>query len=168
MVLVAMGIVFERYKGLGNVQMHRFNVQTGMFYDCDSDGDLPNVEQPKLTVEQNVMLYGGCVVPYDGKKGTYDWIFDDDFESDIKNMWEICKVNPGLWNAQIGTFSFLSENEKLIVNDLSVFGNKSCIEERMKSQKAKFTWVYGIVRSFLKKGLITDLIDSDDEISFNL
>lgn len=166
LVLVAMGVVFERYRNFGKIQMHRFNIRTGMLYDCDSDGLLPNIEQPKLTVSDNIMLYGGSIVSYNGDKGTYNWIFDEDFEADLKSMWDICKVNPGLWNSQIGTFEFISENNILFDAQLSVSANKNQIEELMKNKKYKFVWVPGIVKAFQKKGLITDLVDSEEVISF--
>ena len=167
LVLVAMGIVFERYRNTNKIQMHRFNIRTGMIYDCDSDGQLPNVEQPMLTVKDNIMLYGGTIVSYNGEKGTYDWTFDDDFESDLKNMWDICKVNPGLWNSQIGTFSFIAESNRLENGELDVCANRTHVEELMKNQKYKFTWVPGIVKAFSKRGLITDVVDSADVISFS-
>ena len=167
LVLVAMGVVFERYRSSGKIQMHRFNIRTGMLYDCDSDGLLPNIEKPKLTVNDNIMLYGGRIVSYNGEKGTYNWIFDDDFESDLKNMWDICKVNPGLWNSQIGTFSFIAESNYLENGELEVSADKTYVEELMKNQKYKFTWVPGMVKAFTKRGLITDVLDSTDVISFS-
>ena len=166
LVLVAMGVVFERYRNTGKIQLHRFNVRTGMIYDCDSDGELPDVEQPKLTVKENIMLYGGSMVSYNGEKGTYDWNIDDDFESDLKNMWEICKVNPGLWNSQIGTLSFMAEKSCADAGQLYVSVKRSHIEEMMKNQKNKFVWVYGLIKAFYRDGLILDIVDDEDDISF--
>lgn len=167
LVLVAMGIVFEKYRNSQKIQMHRFNIRTGMIYDCDGDGQLPNVEQPKLTVKDNIMLYGGTIVSYDGEKGTYDWVFDDDFKSDLKNMWEICKVNPGLWNSQIGMFSVIVENNYAESGDLDVFVNKTYIEELMKNKKCKYMWASGMINTLSKEGLITDVVDTSNEIAFS-
>ncbi|MBQ8762727.1 MAG: DUF1887 family protein [Clostridia bacterium] len=166
LVLVAMGIVFEKYRSTGKIQMHRFNVRTGTVYDCDSDGVLPDTEPPKLTVKDNIMLYGGTVVSYNGNKGTYEWVFDDDFESDLKTMWDICKKNPGLWNSQIGTFSCISETCTKAMSQLEVSANKAHIEEVMNSQKHKYVWVSGLVKNFCRYGLIENLADDDDTVSF--
>lgn len=166
LVLFAMGIVSERYRNTGKIQMHRFNIRSGRVYDCDKDGNLPDIEQPKLTVKDNIVLYGGTIVPYNGKKGTYDWAFDDDFESDLKNMWDICKVNPGLWNLQIGTFAAIAEINDLKEGILDVFAKKDQVEDFMKKQKHKYVWVPGIIDEFKKRGLITDLVDSEDAASF--
>lgn len=161
LVLVAMGIVFERYRNTGKVQIHRFNIGSGRVVDCDKDGVLPDTEQPKLSVEGNIMLYGGCVVPYNGKKGTYNWDFNDDFESDLKVMWEICKTDPGLWNSLIGTLSYMAGDDSA---ELTVSASKTHTKELMKKQK--IAWIPGLMKSFNRCGLITNLVDEDDFVSF--
>lgn len=163
LVLVAMGIVFERYRNTGKVQMHRFNIGTGRVFDCDKDGVLPNTEQPKLSVKDNIMLYGGCMVPYNGKKGTYNWDLNDDFVSDLRVMWDICKTDPGLWNSQIGTLSYMAGTDN---TELAVSASKTYTEELMKRQKHKFSWVPGLMKSFNRCGFITDLVDDEDFVSF--
>lgn len=163
LVLVAMGIVFEKYRNTGKVQMHRFNIGTGRVFDCDKDGVLPDTEQPKLSVKDNIMLYGGCVVPFNGKKGTLDWDFSSDFESDLWVMWEICKTDPGLWNSLIGTLSYMVEADS---TELAVSASKKHTEELMKRQKHKFAWISGLMKSFNRCGFITGLVDEDDYVSF--
>ena len=165
LVLVSMGIVFAKYRGTGKLQMHRINVNTGKIYDCDSDGLLPQADFPTLSVRENVMLYGGCVVPYNGKKGTYNWILDDEFKSDLKNMWSICKKNPGLWNSQTGTLDYMAEKSNAGAA-LSVSVCKSDVEALMKKKKKKYAWVPGLMKAFDRCGLITDFADSDDDVSF--
>ncbi len=167
LVLVAMGIVFERYRNSGRIQMHRFNIRTGAIYDCDSDGLLPNAEQPKLSVKDNIMLYGGCIVSYNGEKGTYDWAFDDDFESDLRKMWDICKINPGLWNSQTGTLSFMAETSGSEEEQLSIRADKHRVRELMANQNRKYVWVPGMVKTLYKQGLITELDDSEEAVSFS-
>lgn len=68
LVLVAMGIVYERYREKKNIQMHRFNIRTGTIHDCDSDGVLPELAPLKLTVKDNIMIYGGDIVSFNGSK----------------------------------------------------------------------------------------------------
>lgn len=167
LVLVAMGIVFEKYRNTGKIQMHRFNIKNGCVYDCDSDGELPDIERPKLTVKENVMLYGGCVVPLEGDKGTYEWIFDDDFEHDLKSMWEICRNNPGLWNAQTATFSYISKIGSKDSSELEFAVPKAHLEEVMKAKKQKFVWLNSITKTFERIGIITDL-QCDDTIAFKI
>lgn len=167
LVLVAMGIVFEKYKNTKKIQMHRFNVKTGVVYDCDSDGVLPDFHQPEITVKDNIMLYGGCIVPYNGDKGTYNWVIDEDFENDLKTMWNICKKNPGLWNSQIGTLSFISKIGETQSSQLDVSVSKAHLQNLMKNQRCKFVWIHGLIESFQKYGLISNLVEDETTISFN-
>jgi len=165
LVLVAMGIVFEKYRGTGKIQMHRFNVRYGTIYDCDSDGELPDIEPLKLTVKDNIALYGGSIVSYNGKKGTYDWNFDDEFESELRVMWEICKKNPGLWNLVTGTLGYMAA-ESDNSNKLEVSVNKNHIEELMKKEKCKYKWSKGIMKAFEQKGFISGLVDAEETAAF--
>lgn len=166
LVLVAMGVVFERYKETNKVQMHRFNIRTGLVYDCDNDGDLPNVKLPVISVADNIMLYGGTIVPYDGEKGTYFWNWNDEFKSDVTQMWEICKVNPGLWNSQVNTFELLYKNYKNDFSEYGVLMNKTKLTERIKAEKGKCSWVLGLIRALCKNKLITNYYDDEEIVSF--
>ena len=97
----AMGIIYERYKENG-IELHQFNINTGKAYDCDLDGTTLSSNLPTMTVRENIVLHGGMVVDSSLRdSGSYDWSLTDDFESDIYRMWDICKVNCGLWNTQI-------------------------------------------------------------------
>lgn len=167
LVLVAMGIVFEKYRSTGKVQMNRFDIKNGTVYDCDSDGNLPDIELPKLTVRENVMLYGGTLVPYNGEKGTFDWNFENGFETDIRTMWEICKKNPGLWNSLTGTLKYMAQESCADTQRLEVYSSKVHIEELMKKDGRKFKWVKGIMQSFVRYGFIRDLVDTDDIAAFS-
>lgn len=166
LILVAMGIVFEKYKNTRKIQMHRVNIKNGNIYDCDNDGISPKAEPPKITVKDNIMLYGGCVVPYNGEKGTYEWKFDIDFEADLKAMWDICKRNPHSWNLLIGTLGYMAKENDTDIRQLSFYADKNYTREAMKCQNLKFTWNKGIMDKFKKHGLITDLSDGDDVVSF--
>lgn len=166
LVLVAMGIVYERYRQEGKIQMHRFNIRTGTIYDCDSDGILPLFDPLKLAVKDNIMLYGGDIVSFDGNKGTYDWNFDGDFELDIRVMWDICKKNPGLWNAQIGTFSYISKFCSTDIFQLKMSASKSYIENIMSINEKKYVWISDLIMAFQRYGLIQNVSDNGDFITF--
>ncbi len=111
--LTAAGIVYERYKDK-NVQLHRFNINNNRIYDCDNDGNVITVnENTRLTVKENVRIYGGEVV--DGKS------FDDFSESDILNIWNICRKNVKAWNAAVGNLKKESGIFKELVKKELVF-----------------------------------------------
>ncbi len=101
--LVAVGIVFEKYRDRG-LQMHRFNIRNNTIVDCDQDGHtIMENEAPALTVEENIRLYGGDIVYEEQReKATCRWDMNGDFRSDIGAMWDICRKDVGAWNAQLG------------------------------------------------------------------
>ena len=60
-LLAAAGVVSERFRDK-NVQMHRFNVKNNTVTDVDADGaTLLSCQAPRLSVEENVRIYGGDV-----------------------------------------------------------------------------------------------------------
>lgn len=100
--LVAAGVVSERFRDK-NVQMHRFNVKNNTVTDVDADGvTLLSCQAPRLSVEENVKIYGGDVKYGNLKRGaTVKWELTDPFKADINAMWDICRRDPRLWNNQI-------------------------------------------------------------------
>ena len=101
LAMTAIGIIYERHKDKG-IELHQYNVNTGKVYDCDLDGTTLSSSLPALTVRENIVLHGGTIVDSSNREsGSYDWSLTEDFENDIYRMWDICKVNCGLWNTQV-------------------------------------------------------------------
>ena len=109
--LVAAGIVLERYRDRG-VQMHRYSVTKNAFIDCDGDEDVIAKSEPvDISVEENIRIYGGDIVYEEQRENTtFRWDMNEEFQSDIRAIWEICRKDVRAWNAQIG---ILKASEKL-------------------------------------------------------
>lgn len=167
LVLVAMGIVYQKYKDEKNIQMHRFSVSSGVITDCDNDGIVPITEQPCLTVEDNIMLYGGAIVPFNGEKGTYRWELDDEFVSDIQVLWGICKKDPGLWNSQLMTLSYMAKQSICEENPLRIHSSKDYVKSAMEANKQNFIWIKNMMKTFERYGFINGLDDENDIVSFS-
>ncbi len=103
-VLIAMGIVFERYRGR-DIQMQYFRVRDNNVIDCDRDGALILEEVPMLDVIECVGLHGG-VAEYE-RFGRDDGGLSEEFCRDIEAMWSVCRRDPGRWNFHAGTVSSL-------------------------------------------------------------
>ena len=97
MILAAMGVIFERYRHRG-IELHQYNVRTGKVYDCDRNGIPAPGACPLLSVEQNILLHGGSVLP-DGPR--MPWPPEESFLPDLRALWEICKSNCSRWNSRI-------------------------------------------------------------------
>ncbi len=96
--LVAVGIVYERFKDVKKINLQRVDVTNGEVTDCDNDGRVIYKGYPKLTVRENVKLYGGDVRFGEDNNFTYEWLINDDFADDVLEMWSICIKDPVLWN----------------------------------------------------------------------
>ncbi|MER2080840.1 MAG: DUF1887 family CARF protein [Ruminococcus sp.] len=150
--LVATGIVFERYRDR-NIQMHRVNLRNGVVTDCDCDGNKPGERKLSLTVEEYIRLYGGSVV-YDDTvpDATFRWKTDREFRKDVGSMWEICRKDPRLWNAQIGVLAAL---QKICGGDgLTAGAPEDEINRYLKQRNAKMIDVRSVFGELERKGLL--------------
>jgi len=164
LVLVAMGIVFQKYSDK-NIQMQRFNIRNSVVTDCDNDGTILYSGIPEVTVEEHIRLHGG-VVRYENENDdrTFQWDLSDDFVNDIEKMWSICRTNPGLWNAQLNV---LEAFEACMVDpSLNVMVNISTIQEHLKYVGVKYVSIKGLLRALDQKHLIYSYADDGQNISF--
>lgn len=150
--LVAIGQIMERYPG--RVQCHRFNLKNNTVLDCDSDGTVCTTGKLALSVEENVDAYGGKIVKEgDGDFFTYDWQFNEAFSREINEMWDICRKNARLWNAQISTLDAMNRmyNPEQTL-ELTVSLGQA--EKALRSRGSKFTYIEWILKALDKAGLI--------------
>ena len=184
--LVAAGIVHERYNG--RVQLHRFNIRNNTLIDCDSEGCIIRSVPLELSVEENVMIYGGRVIYNDEKPNTtYKWNFNDEFRADVHAIWSICKRNASAWNAQANVIAKLcngdkeksalkisakteTPKEKLFVsNDIFLSLEKAGIIKELEiSERLSFTFKNSqIMKCLTKAGQILELIVAVTAIELN-
>jgi len=156
LILVAMGIVFERCRAQGrHLQMHRFNIRNNKIIDCDQDGQTIEKDLLRMTVEENIRINGGDIL-YDDEKenGTHLWTMDEDFRTDIDKMWEICRVNPYQWNTHVGILGtaemFREENEDPLTTEAQL----GSIMFHLEQIGAKFVALQGFLKSLYAAGLV--------------
>ncbi len=102
--LVAVGVILEKYRD--KVDVHRFDINNNTFRDCDSNGCVLKTVPVNLGIDENIRIYGGRVIYTDEKENsTYRWNFTDDFVSDIKAMWDICRKDVRMWNVRTNTIA---------------------------------------------------------------
>lgn len=88
-VLVALGIVYERFPN--RVQIHKINLNTGMFLDMDGDNSHGwDGTVPGLSVENLVRIYGGSVIHSgSAQPGSEDFVWDQKFCKAVRDMWNL-------------------------------------------------------------------------------
>ncbi len=164
--LVAVGIIAERYKDR-HIRMHRFNIVNGAIADCDQDGaTIAESGSVEMSIRENIRVYGGDIVFDDIKKyGTHIWDMNEDFRRDIAAMWDVCRRDVRLWNAQIGVLETVCEASR---SDDPLVAQASVphIKHLLKSSKNKGKWlfVYQLFEELYHRGLLTAYDCNDDEI----
>lgn len=168
LILVAVGIVVTEQKAKGNeINLHRFNVRTNTLLDCDADGTTLAAGSDLLTIDENIRIHGGRVI-YDSEdpEGTFVWDFCDEFRADIDRMWDICKLNPSLWNAQINTLDKVSDllGQKN-TEELHLCASTHSTRSAMAADGDKFVLRPDLLKTLERAGLIENLYITDDEFS---
>ena len=162
--LVAVGMIMEHYKD--RVQCHRFNFRNDVLADCDADGNVCDTGSFDISIEDNISIYGGVMVTDDQRDFyTYPWDINANFEHDIDVMWDICRKNPRLWNAHVGTLGTVCEFLRL-GDALDVTFDKEAMASALKEEGYKFVCVSWIMHELLKHGLIRSLV-MQDTVSFS-
>ena len=157
LVLVAMGIVFERYKHK-KLQMQRFSIVDSVVTDCDNDGNIIYTGRPEISVEELIALHGGAV--RFGDK-TRRWNMTPDFVADIDRMWSICRRDPSAWNSQIAVLNALQTSGLEVSIDLSTIG------KHMDEKGIKKVSIKDLVEKLERNGLIVDLYQGEQFIVFS-
>ena len=167
LVLVAVGMVYQKYKDTHSVQLQRLNVLNGVLTDCDGDGLLNGRGNPALSVEESIALHGG-VVRYegDGHLGTYCWEITRDFEMDVELLWSVCRENPGLWNTQAGVLGGMNAFQMDEDDPLSISAELGELRDYLAARGTQYTAVNELLRFLQTYGLIEDLEDDGNRLIF--
>lgn len=164
-LMLALGIVYARYPEK-HIQIHRFNLRNNVLYDCDKDGNTVYQTSPKLSVEENVKIFGGDVVYGSIDEGnTYEWNLTPDFIRDINLIWSVCRGNVRYWNTVIGIFEAIEAVGSVVCEpSLTTVAKKSTVEAYLTQHRAKYKISKGIIKYLLKYNLLTGFDDSDENV----
>lgn len=161
LVLVAMGIVFQKYQGTKKIQMQRFNLNNGVITDCDGDGNVIYSGVPEVSVAENVQLHGGMIrYETDGND------LSEEFMKDLRNLWSICKKDPKLWNAQINVFEMF-DVLGLDNSSLEVKVNIAKLTEYLRNSGRKNVPIKELLKALAKYNLIYNYSNNNVEIRFH-
>ena len=151
---LALGIVYAQNADK-NIQIHRFNLRNNVLYDCDKDGNTVYKDAPRLTVEENVRIYGGDIV-YGGvrEEQTYLWELSDEFVNDVNLIWSLCRGDSRLWNTQIGVFEAAEAVGSVSEDGLTTIAEVTLLNAYLYKRKASYKLIKGIVAYLSKHGLM--------------
>ena len=77
-----------------NISIIQYDPDSGKLKSLENGKELSDTADPDITIKDIIGLNGGTVLP------DAPWVLDADFCEDIKNVWELCRDNCGLWNRQ--------------------------------------------------------------------
>lgn len=162
MYILALGIVTSRYPDK-NIQIHKFNLRNNAIYDCDTDGVTIFRQTPKLSVDENIRIYGGEVSygTVDEDK-TYRWDMNADFACDLEQMWEICIKSGRAWNVQIGVFAAMEEIGCKSEDGLTLVAPMLAVEKYLHEHSGSYVKDVRILSELQRRGLIPYFSDSDE------
>ena len=160
LVLMAVGIVYQKYHHTHSIQIQRVDVASGRIVDCDNDNVTTFSGKVTLTVDELITLHGGVIVPENPQPApTTD-------ASDINLLWDICKTDSGKWNKFI---SYLNEFRSRGDNgstESTVQLNVSALSGSLKDFSNKYTVIQKYLIQLENAGLIYDFHTSYDRLNF--
>ncbi len=161
--LAAMGIVCERCRDR-DLQLHRFNIRNNTVIDVDQDGKTILTEPaPELTVREMIRIAGGDIVCEEERPGTtHLWEMTPEFREDVNAIWELCRRDMKLWNAQLLVF----EAAEQILRDasaLTVSVPTAVLRRAVEDRGGSFFLQRELMRGLVDAGLLEHL-SCDDEL----
>ena len=145
LVLLAFGIIYERYRSSKDIKLQRF--------------DIPSEDYP-LNVKELISLYGGIVIPEEPQPSVVNAM------EIVDKIWDFARENSSKWNR---TSSFLKELEKKgnqSHEELQFHLNFTKAKHKMENYTFKFVEVSALLRKFESADLISDLMIGQDCISY--
>lgn len=160
LALVAMGIVYERFRDK-NVRLQSFHVRCSEVCDCAADGKELYRGCPSLTVRESIQLHGGMV----RGDGAQDWLLTPEFIADVHAIWAICRQDPKGWNSRMNVLAS-AVARKAAANDLNVALSMSKLRARAKQVKENVTNIGRLLSQLYEAGLIENYSEWGDEITY--
>lgn len=161
LVLAAAGAVYQRMKDNRKLQLQRFDMRTGSFFDCDGDKMARNAPLPQLTVDEMIALRGGSVrYQKRGGMGTEPWDISESLKREVALLWDISRQNPALWNSAVS-----------ILRGLEMQQCRLCVrvsKERLHraASQAEADYILDVLRQLSGSGLLLDFAEDDSQLCY--
>lgn len=160
LVLLAFGMIYERYKNHKSVKMQRFNINTGRIIDCDLDDEVTFEGTFSMDVKELISVYGGIVVPEDPQP-----MVENAMEV-VDKVWELAKTDSTSWNKSISNLKEFERKGKTNEDDLRMELDLKEAKEVIGEYHLKHQAVEKLLKEFYREGLIKNLSIEQDRISY--
>ena len=148
---LALGIVYGRHSDR-KIQIQKIDLRNNKVFDCDKDGITVFDKPPRLTVDENICIYGGAILygNIHEEDKTYRWNMNADFLRDIDLIWGVCKGNVRYWNYQSGIMEAIEEVGTRSADQLQTVASRAAVEHYLAKKRSKYKISKGIF-SYLRR-----------------
>lgn len=154
LLLVAVGMVYERYRHQIPIRLHRFDLHTGKMLDCDGDGKISFSGIPQLSIRDHIALYNGAVV----SSGISGSSITPELKTTVNALWNMSKNDAVHWNKMIGALLQLEKYRSYHPDPLCIQLDLSLSAQQIR----RFQEQKALALSFLK---ILEAVDMISELS---
>ena len=145
LVLLAFGIIYERYKNTKAIQLKRFNVR---------EEDYP------LDVKELISLYGGIVIPEEPQPMIENAL------DEVNKIWNLARRNSSRWNRTHSYFKELERKGERSHDELEMYLNLSEMKKKIVNYDVKFHDTANFLRDLAKSNLMLDVEIKQDILSY--
>ena len=145
LVLLAFGIIYERYKDSKPIKLQRFDVRT---------------EDYPLDVKELISLYGGIVIPEEPQPTVSNAL------EEVDKLWNLARANSSKWNRSNSYFKELERKGERSHDELEMYLDFSEVKTKIDKYESKFRDTISLLKDFEKANLILNLEVGHDTISY--
>ncbi len=149
-MLVAMGVLSRKY----GIPMHTVDPAFHTLSPLDEGMAYPLPRSPRLSVSENITLYGGRIT------GSFTPPPSTDFWADVLDVWSVAKQDCGAWNTAISSLHHFVRPE-----DASVSLSRETVENKLSEKKAEA--LFFVLHALRDVGALTEYAEDSTHISFS-
>lgn len=160
LVLLAFGMIYERYKSIKPVKMQRFNINTGRIIDCDCDDEVTFEGTFTMDVKELISVYGGIVMPEDPQP-----MMSNAME-EVDKVWNLAKTDSTSWNKSISNLKEFERKANTAEDDLRMYLDLREAKDVIGEYHLKRHAVEKLLKEFYQAKLVQNLIIEQNVISY--
>ena len=170
LLVLALGMVCAAHPEK-KIQIHKMNLYTGEVVDCDRDGKTVLSAPPRLSIAENVLIYGGEVRfnedNHIDEGNTYQWELSEEFVKDVGAMWDLCRPKNRYWNMQISILESICGSAQKQPTMLTVSSPLDQVREALREKGIQYDKALdrSYIESLLRLGLLTAYDDSGENVT---
>ena len=160
----ALGMVCARYPEK-QIQIHKLHLGSDSVCAYQTDGTTRHYPVPRLTVAENIRMYGGEVAyGTPTMEKTAVWQMDEAFRCDLELLWQACKEDVRLWNTQVGILGAIESVGQVSGNGLTTRAQRQELAKHPLFRKTRYQRAGHLLGFLLTNGLLAQFRETEDAV----